>query len=405
MTADDWSGYDLSTIWAMVENETHEVGYAQVDLWHRIETTCRNHAEAVTAALAKLTDSWPAKPGSAAETFQNVLADLVDAMNDTASVAGTNARELTGLTDHIMEVKDQISTMVAERDKLVKQDTAPGVPATNAAIGLRQRFDGEAQRLMAAKERDTAQSAVRVRVPVLYQMKVLGDDQPQGMSISTIGVGSAPSGGDGDSSDTGGANPLVPTWRPGRTGGGTFDSSAQLAGGIDLGSGDGQEARSAEAMGGPQSAAPKGVLPSGGGPGPGGPSGLVIGGFPGRTGSVSSGRPGTGDAAGTWSKGTASASASGGAGVHGAGGFMGAPSIMPGGGGPAMTRGGVRIGRPGEVIGGRDVRRRRPSDPDDPWAVEHDMVEPVIGAQIQADEPIAGDHEELPPGVVEIRWQ
>ena len=402
MTTDDWSGYDLSAIWTMVENETHEAGYAQVDLWHRIESTCRNHDGAVRAALAKLSESWPATPGSAAESFQNVLADLVDSMNDTASVAQTNARELTGLTDHIMDVKNQISMMVAERDKLVRQDTAPGVPAANAAIALQQRFDGEARRLMTAKEPDAAQSADRVRVPVPYNMKVIGDDQSAGMSRSAIGTGTASSGADSYSSDTGGANPL-PTWRAGRIGDGTFDSSAQLAGGFDPGSGDGQEARSIEASAGSPPSAPKGAHPSVGGSGQGGPSGTVIGGFPGRTGSASSSRPGGGDDAVPRSKSAGSAGV--GAGVHNAAGFMGAPPIMAGGGRPAMTGGGVRIGRPGEVIGGVNVRRRRPSDPDDPWAIEHELVEPVIGGEPSADEPDREAGGELPPGVVEIRWQ
>lgn len=377
----DWSAFSVSTIWEMVKDETREYGYAQVDVWQRISDLCTRHADTVEKAVAQLKNSWPAKPDNAADLFQRELSILVRSLRDTAKVATNNARELQGITEHIIDVKQRIAPLAQERQPV------SSTPMPQGGTVRENQLNSEAQQVMRAKEPVAAASAQRLQSPRVYDPRLKdAEDQPPDEADPR------PPGAGGDMRLMpldGPSDPLRPSW------------SVETPEPVALGQ-TGPQLAGETAAGAP---ATPGAGSGGGGSGTTPPTGGSYGSpaLPGQVIGPIPARPAAGTAAPygyTGSPGQAGRAGGLGSGAqgHGAGGLLGGAPMAIGGGRPAVTSGGVRVGRPGEVIGGGN--RRRPHDPDDPWAVDRETVEPVIGGPPAADD--NGD-DGLPPGVVEIR--
>ncbi|GAA1808513.1 hypothetical protein GCM10009682_32880 [Luedemannella flava] len=378
----EWSGYTVSNIWAMVKDETHEHGYAQVAVWQRISDLCTKHADTIEKTITQLKESWPATPGSAAELFQRNLAGLAGSLRDTARVATNNARELQGVTEHIIYVQQCIAPLAQER---LPVNSTP-MPQGGTVRG--DQLNVEAQQVMRTTEPTAAASAQRLQSPRAFNPRPIDFDSPppDESDPKPTGAGSGlPQGSYGGATD-----PLRPSWSTETTYPAEIASAGpHLAGRTVPGTPDMPTGHDIPGAG------------TGGGSGAASPTydGYGSPAIPGRVIRHTSDRPAVDAAAPYVYSGSAGRAPGSGAQGHGAGGFVGGMPMAMGGGRPAATPDGLRVGRPGGVIDG--ARRRPPHDPDDPWAIDPEVVEPVIGGFRTTD--ADGDDHGPPPGVVEIR--
>ena len=56
-------------MWEIVRHETGAISDLQYDAWRRMAEICNDQADQLDAAVARLTEKWPAHPGSASEAF------------------------------------------------------------------------------------------------------------------------------------------------------------------------------------------------------------------------------------------------------------------------------------------------------------------------------------------------
>ena len=377
----DWSGFTVSNIWDMVKDETREHGYTQVAVWQRISDLCTRHADTVEKAATRLKEGWPATPGSAAELFQRNLSVLVDSLRDTARVATNNARELQGVTEHIIEVQQRIAPLAHE------QPPVSSIPMAQGETVRQRQLNIEAQQIMRTTEPTATASAYRLQTPRAYEQKFKTDDfeSPDESDPTRPGSGGSLPQGSGYVD----IDPLRPSWSTGASPSEkNVGSGPHLAGEVapDMPAGPDTFGTRPDEWG------TKTTPFTDGGYGSHAPPGRIVGSVPGG--------PSTPVTTPYGHAGAAGRAANGGVPGHGAGGFVGGVPMAAGGGRPVTTSDGVRVGRPGGVIG--DRRRHPPYDPDDPWAIDPEVVEPIIGGPRTMDRGGADD-DGPPAGVVEIR--
>ena len=402
-TPTDWSQHTLSEIWGMLAPES-DAGHVQAQVWYQIEKVCRTHADQLAAATVQLAAAWPPTKGSAAESFHNFVTQLIASMRLTSSAAYNNGLTLESFHDALLETRSRIEGLVKERDEHLASGNLKDGYAALADGGWREKLAAQAHNTMATSDATAQLSASLVQTPSSYgfgnsiepRVIINGPTEP--------GDGTESNGAGGQVFGASSSAPFPPVSSTAMPESG--DVQPVLAGSVEsrparVPQPNGENASPASAM------APRSdiTLPEGTGVTPparsfvpGVPGGQVIGGTLGGPQEGSETRSGSARA------GYGTAPALGGeAGGHGAivgGGIMGGMPMMAGGR-PAVTRDGTRIGRPGEVIGGGRGKRRRPDDPDDPWAPKIAVVAPVIGEPEMADlDPQAWDG--LPPGVVSI---
>lgn len=389
--ATDWSQYTVSQIWNMLRDEDSDAAVEQYRAWLRIEQICHHHATRLMTAADRLAQTWPAEKGNAAERFRSFVLDLVDGLNATGDAAGRNSTSLRTYYGQIIQTRGAVERLVAQ---LPDSTTSGGIAAATADHNKLRTLTAEAHRIMTDADKEAQAFVEAAHIPTPFQLTQITDLKPP--TEPGGGGGGGGFGGSGGSTSLGSGYPVGSASHPGALGSGTGSLAGGagtpiLAGGVD-GSGSPLTPTGGEATG----------MPAGGpwspdvaaGAGGGSSAGRVIGGVASQL-----GRPvaGTHTGQGGEAPRPGSSAATAAAAERAGGGMLGAPMM---GGGP-VARDGTRVARPGGLIGGDRGKRRRPHDPDDPWAVQPESADPVIGAERSEAGPDRGD--ELPPGVVHIQ--
>ncbi|GAA1786824.1 hypothetical protein GCM10009682_06170 [Luedemannella flava] len=395
----DWSSYSLPQIRQMLSQESALAGDAQARVWYQIEAICRTHADQLARAVTQLQATWPATKGSAAEAFQAATNGLLRSMRETSRTAYNNGLTLESFNQDLQETRAQIESVVAEYQRREAAERSQPVTVAGSIEDWRAHLTTDARQIMTRNDAAARLSARIVRTPEPFVLDggigeggKIKEPKPQGSGQTgqqaALGSFGSPQMTSGDSPAAlpgfGGSSASVPL-------------SPILAGAVDPGSPWGTTTPNGTSTtnvpsgraGVSDHAVPAGAYA------PGSPVGGVIGVPGGRP----EAQPGAGGVRGAYG-GSASGSQGAGHGLPTAGGMVGGMPMLAAGG-PATTRDGVRIGRPGGVIGGERGKRSRPYDPADPWAIDADTVAPVIGGQA-TKESDGGPWEGLPPGVVSI---
>jgi hypothetical protein len=370
-----WAGYTLEQMWEIVRHETGAISEVQYDAWRRMTEICEDQANQLDAAVARLTEKWPAHPGSASEAFGLWIRSMTDSMRLSADGARKARQAIISITAQLSAARGEIAGLIGDRNRyerdeqlMIPQPTpSPGEaprPVATAAPpeGWRQILTQRARETMGEADRATTTYAAS-----LQSMKV-----QFAPFDSAVPVGTAPDVASGTSSSgrvpyipmpSIPSPPVIPPITPGHP---SPSGPPILAGGpsspIPVPANGGFPPTSTPV----QHAPPTSQLHTGALPfGTIGPGGLARGTShvtvptPGRIGAPGLATPAIGSAAAA----TPGAGKAG-PGAHVAGMTPMAPMVPPTAGGAAGSR--------GSVLGGKAVTpgmRRRRSDPDDPWAV------------------------------------
>jgi hypothetical protein len=373
-----WQLYGLDELWEMVRDEDGVASFTQVGAWHRMAELCSEQADQLQRALDQLMVHWPARPGSAAELFQQTLGRLIGSMRDSAAVAASTKQPLADITITLGRAKDEIGALVAQEALYAGQEQAlagrgvyPGRGATaNLApsdqtppAGWREQLDERARRIMSTADAKVGAAATQIQIPERYRIDAHAEAiepyrdptargsarQPSTSLVAGLFPAFDPPQSDRSVSDGRPAESVDPVLDGG------LAPAVGSVGGVDVvgGSVDVRGGGSFVASQFGPVLAPGGVI---GVPGVGGSGGGL------------SGRSGLGRVVG---------SASG-----------GGPMVGPVGRGVGGVRGGSGSG---SVRSGG--RRRRRSDPADPWAV------PQGGPSVLEPDPEPAEHDPG-PGVI-----
>ena len=94
-----WGRYSVEQLWEMVRHEGSTINGQQYDAWRRMAVICNDQADQLDLAVNRLLEKWPARPGSAAETFAAWMRDLTSSMRQSADGA-LKAREAISSDQH-----------------------------------------------------------------------------------------------------------------------------------------------------------------------------------------------------------------------------------------------------------------------------------------------------------------
>jgi hypothetical protein len=368
-----YAGYTLEQLWEIVRHETGEISEVQYDAWRRMAQICNDQADQLGGAVARLAEHWPAHPGSASEAFSTWIRVFTDAMRASAAGAVDARQAIMSITTQLSVARAEIAGLMGDRNRyerdeqlMVPQPTpspgeTPRPVATSAPPdGWRQVLTERARQTMAAADKavsDYARSLPNMAIDVGRLDTENPPPQPPGANSASgsVRVPHIPMP----------PMPPLPVDPSGAVGLPGPSDAPVLSGGPMLpppGSNPEGAPATAPMQPTPSTSQPVGAFPVGT-IGPGGlvrgPSGASVP-LPGRAGTPGHGAapagspPSTGAGAGKAMPGT-----------HAAGMMPMAPIAPPAGGGGS---GGART-----VPGGRSVMpgmRRRPNDPNDPWAVK-----------------------------------
>src|SRR6185369_2124232 len=109
----DWSQYGLADMWRMLYPQSRADGHVAVQMWNQVHDLCREEADNIEMALAKLQDAWPTTQEAAA-AFQTWAARWVTAMRTTAENARTNGPIIDMITQEIDAARDKVAALVDE---------------------------------------------------------------------------------------------------------------------------------------------------------------------------------------------------------------------------------------------------------------------------------------------------
>jgi hypothetical protein len=172
----NWNAYDLAEIWQMVQSENSYVTWEQRDAWRRMALLCEDQAKMLASAVAELQQHWPARPGSASESFGVIVNAFVAAMRQSAADALTNRDAVGTIAVEIGTTRAMISSLVeqyhryeaAERMLLPQPTPSPGqsVPqlpteAARPPQNWRELLDIEARTVMSSTDTKVGQEAQR----------------------------------------------------------------------------------------------------------------------------------------------------------------------------------------------------------------------------------------------------
>jgi hypothetical protein len=370
----DYSKFSLDEIFAMVDG-TDQISYAQMDNWTTASQLFLDLAVNLEKAVTTLHDHWPAIPGSASEVFMGKLTGLVTALKSDAWSAYWVGSSLNNVVERLNDTSSKVIDVYYKYQNLLITDPVPADAVDDSLIGPIGNID--------MGQPTNGDPNWRVNLPNQARDIMSDSDHALAITISYMPTVQkyAP-----DFSDVGGTLPPVRAYPGGsrmpgnmhtlpRQPGGPGpiqpvpvdpNSGTTLAGGVLDGPGAGG------GTGGPGSPVPGGGY---GGPGytPGGISLLpgpnpingVIGQAPGGyepTTAAASRLTGPGAAADEVPLGRTGALGTG-TGAMGTG-------MMPGGMAGRGAGAGGRT-RPGGRPGLWSSKRRKKSDPNDPWSVAH----------------------------------
>ena len=181
---DAWQVYGLDQLWEMVRDEDGVASFTQVGAWHRMAELCSEQADQLQRALDQLMVHWPARPGSAAELFQQTVVRMIGSMRDSAATAAATRQPLTDITMALGRAKDELGVLVARKAAYERQEKElaargvyPGRGATAALApsdqvppeGWRQQLDQQARRIMSSTDAAVGAASGQIRSPAPYQ--------------------------------------------------------------------------------------------------------------------------------------------------------------------------------------------------------------------------------------------
>jgi hypothetical protein len=176
-TRQAWDRYDLEQIWHMVRDEDGSDSFAQVAAWYRMARLCTDQADQLSKAMDQLMAKWPPNPGSAAEAFKLTVEGLILSMRDSAAAAQANEAPLIKITSLLSDAKDAIGQLrerwaanAAAEPGWIVQAMAPilPVPPTPVAPGWRDSLNKQARDIMHTTDVAIGQAATQFRSPVPF---------------------------------------------------------------------------------------------------------------------------------------------------------------------------------------------------------------------------------------------
>jgi len=172
-----WDYYSLDHIWAMLRDEDGIDNYRQAAAWYRMANLCTDQADQLEKALAQLMARWPPNPGSAAQSFKIWVEEFILSLRDSAAAAQANEGPLITITRLLSQAKDQVGQLVqqhvesdrAERDWVAAASNAFGVvPPSPVEPGWRAALEGKARDIMFATDAAIGQTASQFRSPTPF---------------------------------------------------------------------------------------------------------------------------------------------------------------------------------------------------------------------------------------------
>jgi hypothetical protein len=179
-----WDYYSLDHIWAMLRDEDGVDNYRQAAAWYRMANLCTDQADQLEKALAQLMARWPPNPGSAAQSFKIWVEEFILSLRDSAAAAQANEGPLITITRLLSQAKDQVGQLVqqhvesdrAERDWAAAASNAFGVvPPSPVEPGWREALEGKARDIMFATDAAIGEAASQFRAPTPFVQVSIGD--------------------------------------------------------------------------------------------------------------------------------------------------------------------------------------------------------------------------------------
>ena len=115
-----WNRYGLAEIWQMVRDEDGVATFTQIGSWQFMAELCTDQADQLQRAVDQLMTTWPPTPGSSASSFKAIVDSLIWSMRDSAASAASTIHPLIDITTHLAQAKDKIAQLVVRRDQYVE---------------------------------------------------------------------------------------------------------------------------------------------------------------------------------------------------------------------------------------------------------------------------------------------
>jgi hypothetical protein len=172
-----WDVYRLDQIWEMLRDEDGIDSFRQVAAWYRMAHLCADQADQLEKALDQLMVKWPPNPGSAAQAFKLRVEDLILSMRDSATAAKANEEPLIRITSLISDAKDAILALRQQYAANVKAETEwtakaivpfATVPPSPVEPGWRDALDRRARDIMHATDQAIGKAAAEFRSPTPF---------------------------------------------------------------------------------------------------------------------------------------------------------------------------------------------------------------------------------------------
>jgi hypothetical protein len=161
-----WGDYRLPQIWDMVKDEDPVPTYQQVDAWQRMAALCTDQADVLQKALDQLMVRWPPNPDSAAQVFKGHVDALIWSMRDSAAAASANVAPLIKIVTALSQAKDEIGALVQQHAAF--QGVAEDGSGPTALEPWVDTLDAHARRIMALTDHKIGEAAADIRSPTLY---------------------------------------------------------------------------------------------------------------------------------------------------------------------------------------------------------------------------------------------
>ena len=161
-----WGDYRLPQIWDMVKDEDPVPTYQQVDAWQRMAALCTDQADVLQKALDQLMVRWPPNPGSAAEVFKGHVDTMIWSMRDSAAAASANVAPLIKIVTALSQAKDEIGALVQQHAAF--QGVAEDDAGPTALEPWEDTLDAQARRIMALTDHKIGEAAADIRSPTPY---------------------------------------------------------------------------------------------------------------------------------------------------------------------------------------------------------------------------------------------
>jgi hypothetical protein len=186
-----WDVYGLDQIWEMLRDEDGIDSFRQVTAWYRMAHLCTDQADQLEKALGQLMVKWPPNPGSAAQAFKLQVEDLILSMRDSAAAAKANEGPLIRITSLISDAKDAILELKQQRTANTKAESewieqnqfrfAPILPS-QFEPGWQDAIDRRARDIMFATDQAIGKAAADFRAPTPFAL--MGDPSETTASVN-----------------------------------------------------------------------------------------------------------------------------------------------------------------------------------------------------------------------------